>query len=124
MVEQQILELLAGMKSDIEYMKKQMADIDEIKEKVKDIDVIKEKVKDIDVMKEDIAAIKIQLDENTQILRTLEHPAQVNKAEHDKIFHEIAEMRGEIRAIRKDLTTVEIVTSNNWNELARLKAVR
>lgn len=30
----------------------------------------------------------------------------------------------EVRGMREDLNTVEIVTSKNWNEIARLKAVK
>lgn len=30
----------------------------------------------------------------------------------------------EVKGIREDLNTVEIVTSKNWNEIARLKAVK
>lgn len=49
-----------------------------------------------------------QLKENTQILKALEHLAEVNKAEHDKMFFNMAEMSGEIKNMRKDLSTVEI----------------
>ena len=49
-----------------------------------------------------------QINENTQILKALEHLAQVNKAEHDKMFFDIAEISGEIKAIRKDLSNVEL----------------
>jgi hypothetical protein len=33
-----------------------------------------------------------QINENTQILKALEHLAQVNKVEHDKMFFDIAEI--------------------------------
>ena len=52
-----------------------------------------------------------QLKENTQILKALEHLAEVNKAEHDKMFFNMAEMSGEIKNMRKDLSTVEIYDS-------------
>jgi len=35
--------------------------------------------------KEEFKILNTKLDENTQILRALEHSAQVNKAEHDKM---------------------------------------
>ena len=44
-----------------------------------------------------------QLKEHTQILKALEHLAEVNKAEHDKMFFNMAEMSGEIKNMRKDL---------------------
>jgi len=65
-----------------------------------------------------------QVQENTQILKALEHLAQVNKAEHDKMFFNIAEISGEIQTIRKDLSTVELITANNWGDIAKLKSVK
>ena len=65
-----------------------------------------------------------QLKENTQILKALEHLAEVNKAEHDKMFFDMAEMSGEIKNMRKDLSTVEIMTANNWGDIAKLKSVK
>jgi Protein of unknown function DUF16. len=64
-----------------------------------------------------------QIKENTQILRALEHLAQVNKAEHDKMSLNIAEICGEIKTIRRDLANVEIITASNWSDIAKLKAV-
>jgi hypothetical protein len=29
-----------------------------------------------------------------------------------------------MKALRKDITNVEIITSSNWNEIAKLKAVK
>lgn len=68
--------------------------------------------------------LETKVDENTQILRALEHSAEVNKAEHDKMSNDIAHIKGDVEAIKKDLLQVEIVTSNNWNEIAKLKAVK
>ena len=65
-----------------------------------------------------------QLKEHTQILKALEHLAEVNKAEHDKMFFNMAEMSGEIKNMRKDLSTVEIMTANNWGDIAKLKSVK
>ena len=65
-----------------------------------------------------------QIKENTQILKALEHLAQVNKAEHDKMSFDIAEINGEIKAIRKDLLNVEIITASNWGDIAKLKSVK
>jgi hypothetical protein len=65
-----------------------------------------------------------KVQENTQILKALEHLAQVNKAEHDKMSFDIAEISGEIKTIRKDLSTVELITANNWGDIAKLKSVK
>jgi hypothetical protein len=65
-----------------------------------------------------------QLKENTQILKALEHLAQVNKAEHDKISFEIAEIYGEVKSMQKDLSNVELITASNWGDIAKLKSVK
>jgi len=62
--------------------------------------------------------------ENTQILKTLEHLAQVNKAEHDKISFDLAGISGEIKAMQKDLSAIELVTANNWSNIAQLKSIK
>ena len=65
-----------------------------------------------------------QIKENTQILKALEHLAQVDKAEHDKMSLDIAELKGEIKAMRKDLLKVELVTASNWEDIVMLKSVK
>jgi len=45
-----------------------------------------------------------QLKENTQILKSLEHLAQVNKAEHDKMSFDISEIYGEVRSMQKEVS--------------------
>ncbi|MFZ3130952.1 MAG: DUF16 domain-containing protein [Desulfosporosinus sp.] len=65
-----------------------------------------------------------QIKENTQILMALEHLAQVNKAEHDKMSLNIAEISGEIKAMRKDLSKVELITASNWGDIVKLKSVK
>jgi septal ring factor EnvC (AmiA/AmiB activator) len=68
--------------------------------------------------------LESKIDENTQILRALEHSSQVNKAEHDNMANDIAHIKGDVEALRKDISTVEIVTANNYADIARLKAVK
>ena len=65
-----------------------------------------------------------QLKEHTQILKALEHLAEVNKAEHDKMFFNMAEMSGEIKNIRKVLSNVELITASNWGDIVKLKSVK
>jgi len=64
-----------------------------------------------------------KLDEHTQILRALEHLAQVNKAEHDKMANDIAHIKGDIESIKKGLASVELVTANNWADIAKIKSL-
>jgi hypothetical protein len=63
-------------------------------------------------------------DETYQIVKALEHSAEVNKAEHDKMANDINHIKGNVEGIRKDLANVEIITSSNWNEIAKLKLVK
>lgn len=72
----------------------------------------------------EIQGMKSQLSENTQILKALEHAAEVNKAVQDKMQIDIAEIRGEVTSLRKDLNTVEMVTAKNWNDINELKFVK
>ena len=65
-----------------------------------------------------------QIKENTQILKVLEHLAQVNKAEPDKMSFNIAEISGEITAMRKGLLNVELITASNWSDITRLKSLK
>ncbi len=64
------------------------------------------------------------LTEHTQILRALEHASEVHKAELDNLTHTVARIEGEVKDLRNDLTTIEVVTSKNWNDIAKLKAVK
>ena len=75
-------------------------------------------------MQSDIKEIKVKQEETYQIVKALEHSAQVNKAEQDKISNNIAHIKGDVEAIRKDVSTVEIVTANNYADIAKLKAIK
>lgn len=73
---------------------------------------------------EKLEPIMTKLDEHTQILRALEHQAQVNKAEHDKMTIDIAHIKGDVESIKRDLASVELITAKNWTDIAKLKAVK
>src|SRR5665648_1214592 len=78
----------------------------------------------IDSLSEKVDNQGKQLKENTQILKALGHIAEVNKDEHDKMFFNMAEMSGEIKNIRKDLSNIEVITASNWGDIAKLKSVK
>lgn len=54
----------------------------------------------------------------------MEEKFEVNKAEHDNMIVDIAEIKGDVKSIKKDLSQVEMVTANNWADIARLKAIK
>lgn len=71
-----------------------------------------------------LKSITSQLDENTKILKALEHKAEVNKSEHDKMFNDIAHMQGDITSIKNIVNIVEEVTAQNWNDIIKLKKAK
>ena len=40
------------------------------------------------------------------------------------MFFNMAEMSGEIKNIRKDLSNIEVITASNWGDIAKLKSVK
>lgn len=64
------------------------------------------------------------LNEHSQILSALKHASEVHKAEMDKANIAISRVEGEVKGIREDLTAVELMTTNNWNDIVKIKAVK
>ncbi|WP_051531196.1 hypothetical protein [Clostridiisalibacter paucivorans] len=65
-----------------------------------------------------------KLDEHGRILRALEEASHVHKAEMDNISLAVNRIEGEVKTIREDLTAVELMTSKNWNDIVKLKAIK
>jgi uncharacterized coiled-coil DUF342 family protein len=104
-MENEMLEIVKSIKNDILELKF------EVNEQFKQVN-------------EQFKQVNERLDEHTQILRALEHSAEINRAEHDKMNNTMAHMQGDIEAIKKDLSRVEEATAYNWADIARLKAVK
>lgn len=85
---------------------------------------ISKKFKKVESIETKIDNITAQLDENTQLLKALEHKADVNKAEHDKMFIDIAKISGKVEELRNDMSTVEVIAAKNNLDIAKLKAVK
>ena len=109
----QILTEMKDIKIDLRDLR---TDVAELKTDVRELKT------DVAELKTDVENLKLQVSENTQILKALEHSAEVNRAEHNKMFYDIAEIRGELIGIKGDLNIVEMVTSKNWHEITKLKA--
>ena len=88
------------------------------------LDILKVMQGDMKSMQGDIKSIKTTQEEHTQILRALEHKTDVISAEQENLKHEVAEIKGEVKSIRKDMSSVEIITANNWSDIAKLKAIK
>nr|WP_317332303.1 hypothetical protein [uncultured Romboutsia sp.] len=69
-------------------------------------------------------SMESQINENTQLLKALEHKVDVIKAEQENIKHDIAHIKGDVEAVKKDITNVEVITASNWADIAKLKAVK
>ena len=132
-MEDRILQAIESLITDFHHKFDSLANqINTLSEKVDNqgnqINTLSEKVDNqgnqIHMLSEKIDNQGSQIKENTQILKALEHLAQVNKAEHDKISFDIAEINGEVKAIRKDLSNVEIITASNWGDIAKLKSIK
>ena len=68
--------------------------------------------------------ISIQVKENTGMLKGLEENAKITRAEIERVANDVDHMSGNIEALRKDISNVEIITSSNWSDIAKLKAVK
>lgn len=78
---------------------------------------------DINVLKSDMNVLKSQTGENTDILKALVHSVEVVKAEQEKMTIDMAHIKGDVKAIRHDLSTVETITASNYCDIVKLKAV-
>lgn len=103
---------IEGIKTEINGIKT------EIKEMKTEINGIKTEINGI---KTEINGMKSTLDEHTLILRALEHSAEVNKAEHNCMMHDIAEIKGDIVSIKKDILLLEEVTAKNWSDISQMR---
>ncbi|MBU3105877.1 hypothetical protein [Clostridium gasigenes] len=88
------------------------------------LEILKSMQCDFKSMQSDFKSLESKVDENTQILRSLEHSAQVNKPEHDNMRNDIAKIKGTVEKMNKELNRVEQATANNWVDIAELKATR
>jgi len=118
-MEDKILQALECLKSDFNHKFDSLSN---------QITTLSEKVdsrgNQINTLSEKVDYQRNQINENTQILMALEHLTQVNKAEHDKMSFDIAEISGEIKAFGKSLSNIELITANNWGDIVKLKSIR
>ncbi len=73
-----------------------------IREEVRGI--IKEELQPI---KEDLGILKAQVKGQTQILKSLENKADINKSEHDIMFNEIALLYGHLKNIDENVDEIK-----------------
>lgn len=78
-----------------------------------------------------LESMQSQINENTQILKALEHSSEEHKALLDQLNHRTASVEGKIETltskvdtISKDLNFVETATGKNIMDIAYLKSVK
>ena len=55
------------------------------------------------LLKDELYPIKSQLNENTQILKALEHSSQIHKSDIDNLTHQVAELHGTVKNISNNI---------------------
>lgn len=120
---------MVEMKTSINTLDKRMDSLDKRMDSLdKHVTKMDNKIENLDerlrTVETDIKYIKIKGDENGTILRILEDKALTNKAEHDNIIHNMAEISGEVKGLSKDLNLVEAATASNWSDIVRLKGLK
>jgi len=78
----------------------------------------------LDGLENKFSGMESRQNEIFQVVKGLEHSTEVNKAEQDKMANDIAHIKGDVEGLRKDLANVEIITSSNWNDIAKLKLAK
>ncbi|RMD04943.1 hypothetical protein D9O40_00920 [Clostridium autoethanogenum] len=56
------------------------------------------------LLKDELSPIKSQLNENTEILRALEHSAEIHKADTDNLTHQIAQLQGTVKNLSGEMS--------------------
>ncbi|MBX4259215.1 hypothetical protein KTC96_12840 [Clostridium estertheticum] len=107
-MDKEVLDILKEMQNDMKLMKSDMKSMNG----------------DMKLIQSDIKSIKTTQVEHTQILRALEHKTDVISAEQENLKHEVFEIKGEVKGMRKDMSSVEIITANNWSDIAKLKSAK
>lgn len=69
----------------------------------------------------EVKAIKTLQEEDHLILKALEHSAQVNKAEHDKIINDISYLQGDVTHIQETNKSLLEMYGEHEAEIRSLK---
>ncbi|EJA6785375.1 TPA: hypothetical protein KM834_002803 [Clostridioides difficile] len=135
-MDEKILELLQEMQGSIKGIQGEIKGIntrlDGMENDIKDLKTGQVKTNNrFDSIDKHFDIVESQLNENTQILKALEHKANVSKAEHDKMSFDILNIQGDmtetkenIQEVTNKLNTLETVTIDNWKDITKLKRIK
>ena len=116
MTDKELLEnILAELKSNSAEMKSMR---EEVKSNSAELKSVREEVKSHST---ELKSIRVQQQEDHLILKALEHSAQVNKAEHDKMANDIAHIQGNVKNISENLDAVKEIIGRHEVDLKVLK---
>ena len=115
-------EILSGIKimgTDIKDLK---SDVTGLKSDVSGLKIDVSKIKkDVSNIESDVAGIKIRQKEDHQILKALEHSAEVNKVEHDRMNIDIARIQGLQKNISENLDAMKDIIGRHEIDITVLK---
>ena len=75
----------------------------------------------LEKMFDKINGIDIKLNETYEIVKALEHKAEINKAEHDNMFNKIAHMEGHLKNIDESIEVMKDVIGHHQIDIEILK---
>ena len=81
------------------------------------LEILKSLQKDNQEIKSEVKDINKKLD------GVIEQTADLLEFRSD-MSEQMKKVNGNVEAIRKDITNVEVITASNWQDIAKLKAVR
>ncbi|WP_080444236.1 plasmid stabilization protein [Clostridium botulinum] len=64
------------------------------------------------------------MDENTQDIKELKDGQRRIENKIDITYNQVARTAEDITSIKSDINTVEAVTAKNWQDIAKLKAIK
>ena len=89
-----------------------------VKTLVSKVDKLDSKVDKLDSR---VGSLETKVDENTQILRALEHKADIHKAELDKLNIKVTKIDGKLVNITDDINFLNMSTSKNRYNIGQLR---
>ena len=99
--------------------------LDEIKIIRNDISTLKTDVsglkEDVSTLKTDVSQLKAAQEEDHLILKALEHKAETNKAEHDKMLIDISQIHGYYKSVSENIDAIKEVIGRHEIDITVLK---
>ncbi|WP_368489917.1 hypothetical protein [Clostridium sp. BJN0013] len=85
------------------------------------LEPIKKQLEELEPIKSQLNGLQSQVQENTQILKALEHSAEVNKAEKDKLNNDIAHIKEHLKNIDENIDVMKEILGRHEVDIAVLK---